>query len=821
MQNKKLIPKYLTILLVILLIYPTTISAENSTPLYKTGLDNHLKVVEQQPLNIESVAEDFESFRSNYVRVKKGSTIQSQNHSQNKINQRGILVKMKQGESFPVEKFYDVKIMDVPENIKEQNIYLIRISEESNYNKQLEDLRNETDILYAEPDSIYETSFTPSDPHYNEQWYLNKIEMDKAWDINKGSSDVKIAILDTGVNANHPDLAGRVLPGYDFVNDDNDPSDDNGHGTHIAGIIASNIDNIGIAGIDLNANILPVKVGRKDGAVSSLNAIEGIYYAIDNGADVINMSYGGYQYSEAINQAIQEAYSEGIVLVAAAGNEASSEWSYPASYGPVISVAATDENDSPTDFTNYGEFIDITAPGQNIYSTNYVGGYSTMNGTSFSAPIVSALAGLIKSQHPEWTPEKIEWALQLGADQLGTADWNSFTGFGRVNGFGALTANLPSLLNDQPDNYVDANQINSGQVYQDKIDLPMDVDWYAVEVTQNSELSVSLTNPSSQLDLIGIVYKEDETTVIERQLIDDYGMGANESMSIYVEPGTYYLAVYDYFNHWSKESYEIQMNIEKTQLADSAAPVASLGSGVYLEPIEVALTSDSGSAIYYTLDGTDPSHTSGELYTNPIKLDKNTILKAVTIESYITSEIVTYNYTIATDSIFTDTVGHWAERNITYLYYQNVITGYSNGTFLPNDKITRAEATTIIIRELGLPLENSNFVDVSNNYWASKYIGAAVNAKIINGYDGNKFKPNDYLTRAEMAAILVRAYKLTGNSDISFPDVSGNYWAHDYIENLLANKITNGYSDGNFGPKDNIKRAEFATMIARVLGFGI
>ena len=121
--------------------------------------------------------------------------------------------------------------------------------------------------------------------------------MTRAWDLNQGSPDVTIAVLDSGVNANHPDLQGRVLSGYDFVNQDYDASDDNGHGTNVAGIIASNADTIGMTGIDFHAKILPVKVSNQNGMGSTLDAVSGIYYAIEQGADVINMSYGGYRYS--------------------------------------------------------------------------------------------------------------------------------------------------------------------------------------------------------------------------------------------------------------------------------------------------------------------------------------------------------------------------------------------------------------------------------------------------------------------------------------------------------------------------------------------
>lgn len=196
--------------------------------------------------------------------------------------------------------------------------------------------------------------------------------MPGAWNVTTGSPDVVVAVLDTGVDFSHPDLKGRLLPGVDWYYRDRDPADDDGHGTFVSGIVAANRNTMGVAGIDWNCKIMPVKVGGPNGFPVSMVAY-GIYSAIDSGADIINMSFGGYVDSGIKSEAIWEAYREGIITVAACGNDSSLEPMYPASYLPVISVGASNQSDERAYFSNYGYYMDLLAPGTDIYSTSLGG----------------------------------------------------------------------------------------------------------------------------------------------------------------------------------------------------------------------------------------------------------------------------------------------------------------------------------------------------------------------------------------------------------------------------------------------------------------
>ncbi|TCP58230.1 thermitase [Tumebacillus sp. BK434] len=290
----------------------------------------------------------------------------------------------------------------------------------------LDKLKQNGDVELVEADqevSILTT--TPNDPNFSSQWYLNKIQAPQAWDFTQGSSMRKIAILDTGVDVDHPDLIGKVLTGYDFVNGDTNADDDQGHGTAVAGVAAAYGNNsIGTAGVDWNAKILPVKVLNASGSGTTSNIINGIYYAADQGANVINLSLAGGSYSSAMQAAINYAYNAGAIIVAAADDYANP--SYPAGYANVVGVTATSSTDVPSINASY---IDIGAPGINITTTKMGGGIATYSGASYSAAIVSGVMTLGWSCNLSYSNTTVQNRVLTQVDPIAGA------AFGRVNAF--------------------------------------------------------------------------------------------------------------------------------------------------------------------------------------------------------------------------------------------------------------------------------------------------------------------------------------------------------------------------------------------------
>jgi len=281
----------------------------------------------------------------------------------------------------------------------------------------------------------------PNDPYYGSQWGLTRVRAPEAWALSTGQG-VLIAVLDTGTDYTHPDLSGKVRTDIDrdFVNNDDDAMDDNGHGTHVSGIAAAATNNSrGVAGMGWDASILPVKVMDSNGSGNSSLLATGIYYAADHGARVINMSLGGlYSCPSDLQTAVDYAYSRGVLLVAAAGNNGANRTVFPANCAHVLGVAATGYYDTLASFSVTGTHVSVAAPGEDIYSTLRYGGYGDMDGTSMATPFVAGLAALVYARFPTYTPDQAASAILDNAQDLGSTGWDIYYGCGRIDAFRAL-----------------------------------------------------------------------------------------------------------------------------------------------------------------------------------------------------------------------------------------------------------------------------------------------------------------------------------------------------------------------------------------------
>jgi subtilisin family serine protease len=320
-------------------------------------------------------------------------------------------------------------------------------------------LKADPRIEVAERDALLGTLTVPNDPIYKEfQWNTRKIGMESVWDVTTGSPNIIVAVLDTGVDAHHPDLDGNVAGGYDFVHDDPDASDDSSHGTHVAGVIAAIGDNNeGTAGMAWQTQILPVKVLDEKGLGPDAAVSRGIIYAVENKAKVINLSSGTPFQSRLLDEAVKYAERRGVLVVAAAGNtgDKGNEVIYPAAYPTVMAVGATDEKDNAPAFSQRQPYVSIAAPGVDIPGPAWRDGgngpYILNTGTSAAAPHVSGLAALLLAIKPDQTPADLRTLITSTADVTNPRSKDAFLGAGRINAMKAVSTLRPVPVPTRPE----------------------------------------------------------------------------------------------------------------------------------------------------------------------------------------------------------------------------------------------------------------------------------------------------------------------------------------------------------------------------------
>lgn len=421
------------ILSALLVIIPQIVSAESNTP----ASQNTKVVIVKDSKSGAVIYQSAKSFYYGFTAPTSSSIIE-----QGEIDPTEIIVKYKDG-SITTEKLDSVaktitktgaKISTLNEKL---GFALVKLSDQKDYFTALSQLVNNSNVEYAEPNYVAHVTQTPNDPYYTQQWGLQDIKANLAWDKVSPAqrANVTVAILDTGINANHEDLQASIVPGYNFIDNNNNPMDGHGHGTHVAGIAAAITNNgKGIAGIAGGAKIMPVKVMNDSGSGDYASIINGIKYAADHGAKVISMSLGGPGFSQAMQDAVDYAISRGASVVAASGNS-NSAVAFPGNCNGVITVGAVDSNNQRASFSNYGPEMDVVAPGVNIISS-YKGSassYTSMSGTSMATPFVAGVTALVRAANPNLTSAEVTRIIDETATELGNAGFDNYYGYGLVD----------------------------------------------------------------------------------------------------------------------------------------------------------------------------------------------------------------------------------------------------------------------------------------------------------------------------------------------------------------------------------------------------
>ena len=357
------------------------------------------------------------------------------------------------------------------DNVDLSRIYRLRLSPGTDILSAIQTLKENPAVAYAEPDYLAHITTTPNDPIYGDQWALTLINTPAAWDVTTGTTDVVIAVVDSGLDISHPDLSAQIwtnpgevagnnldddsngyiddLHGWNFVNNNSDLSDNTGHGTAVGGIIAATTNNnAGIAGLCWHCRLMVVKVVQMGGIANYSDIAAGVVYAAQKGAKVINISLGGDIDSITLKTAIASA-SQTAVIVAGVGNNNSNDLFYPAAYSDyVLAVAGTTQTDTKVNTSSYGTWVDVSAPGEAIATTFSGGVYGITSGTSLAASFVSGLSGLLFSQHPDWSPNQVRTQIIQTTDNIDSLNsgYTGQLGTGRLNAGKAVTTTPTSLL---------------------------------------------------------------------------------------------------------------------------------------------------------------------------------------------------------------------------------------------------------------------------------------------------------------------------------------------------------------------------------------
>lgn len=420
--------------------------------------------------------------------------------TESNINFKNCLIKQKfnHKELDSLNKEFKVQSIKLTGNKKKGNTYILKFKTDQDINQLIKFYQNSNLFEYVEPNYIGAgggqqglLQTTPNDTYFSRQYGLYNdgsftlspaindadIDMDLGWDIEQGSQSIIVAVLDAGAKLDHPEFSGRVwnnsnevlngidddnngyiddIEGWDFANSDNDPTDDHGHGTNVAGIIGANANNnLGYSGVDWNCKLMICKVIDQNNSGFYSWWTDAIYYAVDNGAKVINMSVGGSGFSSTMQAAINYAYSNGVTVVACMMNEDNNVTYYPAGYENTIAVGSTNANDersspffwSASSGSNYGSHIDVVAPGNYIYGLKYLSNTnydSYWGGTSQATPLVTGLSSLLLAQDSNRSPNDIRTIIRNTAeDQVGNISedilgFDNYYGFGRINAYQAL-----------------------------------------------------------------------------------------------------------------------------------------------------------------------------------------------------------------------------------------------------------------------------------------------------------------------------------------------------------------------------------------------
>jgi serine protease len=729
------------------------------------------------------------------------------------------------------------------------------------------ELATDPAVKYVEPNYVVHladegsvAAVAVNDPKTAGQYSLDQMRVRDAWSLTKGGSGV-VAVLDTGVQASHRDLAGRVLPGYDFVNTDTNASDDNGHGTWVAGIIASNPDDgYGIAGISWSDKILPVKIMSGTGTGDTSDLTAGIIWAANHGATVINMSVGGFPFSQYIQDAVNYAWNKGAVLVGAAGNNHREETFFPASFTNVVSVSATQSDNEFSNWSSYGSKVDVSAPGASVQTTNCTvctyaghdtwGDHTYISGTSFATPNVAGVIALIRARYPSYTPAQVVSRLTSTVDDLGYPGFDIRYGAGRVNAYRAIGGSVappgpPVGDAREPNNSLGAAPlIPLGTTTRPTLYPAGDVDVFAVDAPRGGRLDVRVTGVvdsraypwnGSPLPIDPIVELYDTSGTLLRRVDAVWESGTELASVTVTGPTRILVRVLNYYANGNRTAYGVTPtfidDVAPKVIARSPAPAAinvsrhAVATARFDEPV-IGVSSSSVVVRDTVTGGVVPATVTYDASLNQARAAVGVTLEAervyrVELSSAIADTtghaLVAMSWTFTTGiSGFSDSIGSPFEYDIAWLAESGITAGCGTTTFCPRSPVTREQMASFLVRSLHLPATTRDFFTDDGSSAHEADINRLAASGITGGCGSTTFCPRSPVTREQMASFLVRSLHLPATTRDFFTDDESSAHEAD-INRLAASGITGGCGGTTFCPRIAVTREQMAAFLHRAL----
>jgi thermitase len=718
-------------------------------------------------------------------------------------------------------------------------------------------------VAYAEPDYIVHladegavTAVPVNDAGTGGQYSLDRMMVRDAWHYTTGGSNL-VAVLDTGVEFAHPDLQGRLVAGHDFVNNDSNASDDNGHGTWVTGIIAANANNgIGGAGISWSDKVLPVKIMDSSGTGTTSDLNSGIVYAADRGAKVINMSVGGFPFSQFTLDAVNYAWSKGAVLVGAAGNNAREELFYPASYGNVLSISATQVDDELAFWTSYGSAVDISAPGASVYTTNCYAckpaegsAYTYISGTSFATPNVAGVVALIFARNPTWTNAQVVPHLMATLDDLGFPGWDKRYGRGRINAFRAVGGApahpaLPSGDGLEPNETLGSARFMALGTIRPSLHPAGDVDYVAVDAPRPGRIDITATGMTdarpfpwtrSALPIDPIIEVYDGAGTLLRTA-NATTSASPEVASVQVAgPTRLFARIRNALSNGNRAAYTLT-----AAFVDNVAPVlvgrfpgpGATNQSRFLTAVATfseAVSPAAGSVglrdlVTGALVPVTVTVAGGgtEVRVRPVSQLAATRAYRLEIGSGV-RDVAGLGTTPTSWDFVTGLYGYGDieaspfKSEIAWLTESGITTGCAADRFCPTQAVTREQMASFLVRALSLPATGTDFFadDAASVHQAD--INRLAASGITGGCAAGRFCPTQAVTREQMASFLVRALRLPATGTDFFGDDAASIHQAD-INRLAASGITGGCAPGRFCPGGLVTREQMAAFLQRALG---